>query len=60
MKFLAPVRSGDTVRALVTVREVEHEKRRVTLDTVCQVGGKDVLVGEARLLVPARESLEAA
>jgi 3-hydroxybutyryl-CoA dehydratase len=60
MKFLAPVRSGDTVRALVTVREVEHEKRRITLDTVCQVGGKDVLVGEARLLVPARESLEAA
>ncbi len=60
MKFLAPVRAGDTVRAVVTVREVERDKRRVTLDTVCQVGGKDVLVGEARLLVPARESLEAA
>ena len=60
MKFLAPVRAGETVRAVVTVREIARDKRRITMDTVCQVGGKDVLVGEARLLVPARESLEAA
>ncbi len=60
MKFLAPVRAGETVRAVVTVREIERDKRRITMDTVCQVGGKDVLVGEARLLVPARENLEAA
>ncbi len=60
MKFLVPVRAGETVRAHVTVREIERDKRRVTMDTVCRVGGKDVLVGEARLLVPAHEGLEAA
>ena len=56
MKFLAPVRAGETVRAVVTVKEIEAEKRRVTMETVCRVGGKDVLVGEAKLLIPARDS----
>jgi 3-hydroxybutyryl-CoA dehydratase len=56
MKFLAPVRAGETVRAVVTVMEIESEKRRVTMETVCKVGGKNILVGEAKLLVPARES----
>lgn len=60
MKFLAPVRAGETVRATVTVREVDREKRRVVMDTVCQVTGKDVLVGEAKLLIPARETQAAA
>lgn len=60
MKFLAPVRSGETVRAIVTVREIDREKRRVTMDTVCQVCGKDVLTGEAKLLIPAREAQAAA
>jgi 3-hydroxybutyryl-CoA dehydratase len=60
MRFLAPVRAGETVRAVVTVREIEHEKRRITMDTVCKVSGKDVLVGEAKLLVPAREAQVAA
>jgi 3-hydroxybutyryl-CoA dehydratase len=60
MKFLAPVRAGETVRAVVTVKEIEHEKRRVTMETVCKVSGKDVLVGEAKLLIPARESQAAA
>jgi 3-hydroxybutyryl-CoA dehydratase len=54
MKFLAPVRAGDTVRAIVTVTHVEPEKKRVTLQTVCRVGDKDVLVGEAVLMVPRR------
>ncbi len=60
MRFLAPVRAGETVRAVVTVREIEHEKRRITMDTVCKVSGKDVLVGEAKLLIPAREAKAAA
>ena len=54
MKFLAPVRAGETVRAVVTVKEIEQEKRRVTLDTVCRVGGRDVMIGEAKLVIPAR------
>jgi 3-hydroxybutyryl-CoA dehydratase len=56
MKFLAPVRAGETVRAVVTVMEIESEKRRVTMETVCKVGGNNILVGEAKLLIPARET----
>ena len=33
LRFMAPVRPGDTVRAEVTVREIDHHKRRVTLET---------------------------
>ncbi len=60
MKFLAPVRAGETVRAVVTVKEIEAEKRRVTMDTVCRVGGHDVLIGEAKLVIPARAAQAAA
>ncbi|MEC9432360.1 MAG: MaoC family dehydratase [Pseudomonadota bacterium] len=53
MKFLAPVRPGDTVEARVTVREIEHAKRRVTLDCACRVGDRVVLKGEALVLAPS-------
>ncbi|MCP5419723.1 MAG: MaoC family dehydratase [Gammaproteobacteria bacterium] len=54
LKFKAPVRSGDTVTATATVTDVNVEKRRVTLDTVCTVKGKTVLEGEATLMVDSR------
>ena len=53
LKFLGPVRPGDTVEARVTVREIDHGKRRVTLDCVCTVGEKVVLKGEALVLAPS-------
>jgi 3-hydroxybutyryl-CoA dehydratase len=53
LKFLAPVRPGDRVRAEVTVTAVDHARRRVTLDTVCTVEGKPVLKGEALVLAPS-------
>jgi 3-hydroxybutyryl-CoA dehydratase len=59
MRFLAPVRAGETVRAIVTVKEVELDRRRVTLETVCRVNDKDVLTGEAILMVPRRPRIEA-
>ena len=40
LTFLAPVRPGDTVRAEVTVLDIDHAKRRVTLKTECLVDGK--------------------
>ena len=52
--FKAPVRSGDTVRARVTITEINREHRRVKLDTVCMVGGTVVVVGDAEVLVPPR------
>lgn len=53
LKFLAPVRPGDTVRAEVTVTEIDHARRRVQLATKCVVAGKPVLVGEATVLAPS-------
>ena len=59
MKFLAPVRAGETVRATVTVTAVDRERKRVVLETICKVEGNDVLVGEAVLMVPRRPKIEA-
>lgn len=55
LRFKAPVRVGDTVVARVTVTELDPEKRRATFDTVCTVGGKGVMDGQAVLMIPARE-----
>lgn len=55
LKFLAPVRPGDMVRAEVEVIDIDIAKRRVTLDCRCLVDGKRVLVGEAKVLAPSRK-----
>lgn len=52
LKFKAPVRPGDTVTAIVTVKSLDAEKNRVVLDTICQVAGKTVLEGEATVMAP--------
>ena len=54
LKFKALVRSGDTVTATVTVREVNVPKNRVVLDTVCTVAGKVVIEGECQMMPPVR------
>lgn len=54
LRFKAPVRPGDTVRATITVKEVLAEKRRVVLDTVCTVAGKTVIDGEAVVMPTSR------
>lgn len=54
LRFKAPVRIGDTVTATATVKEVNQERRRVILETVCTVKGKMVLDGEAVLMVSSR------
>jgi 3-hydroxybutyryl-CoA dehydratase len=53
LKFLAPVRPGDTVRAEVEVIDIDYAKRRVKLDCRCMVDGKKVLIGEAVVLAPS-------
>ena len=48
LKFLAPVRIGDTITASVEVIAVREEKRIVTLRTDCtNQNGAVVLTGEA-------------
>lgn len=55
LKFKAPVRIGDTVRATVTVREVIAGKRRCVLDAVCTVNGKTVIEGESTMYCTTAE-----
>ncbi len=55
LKFLAPVRPGDMVEAIVTVAEIDNAKRRVTLNTHCEIDGKKVLKGDAVVLAPSRK-----
>ncbi|MGY5879651.1 MAG: hypothetical protein RTV31_05345 [Candidatus Thorarchaeota archaeon] len=48
MRFLGPVRIGDTITARVEVVNLNDEKERVTLKTTCtNHKGKLVLDGEA-------------
>ena len=60
LRFRAPVRPGETVTAKVTVKEVVSEKGRVVLDTVCSVGDKVVIDGEATVMATSRKKREAA
>lgn len=54
LRFKAPVRPGDTVHAIVTIKELLPEKRRVSLSTVCTVGGKVVIDGDALVMPTTR------
>ena len=55
LRFMAPVRPGDTVDTHVTVTAIDHAKRRVTLETHCAVGTTVVLKGEALVMAPSRK-----
>jgi len=54
LRFRGPVKPGQTVTATVTVVELNAEKKRATLTTVCTVAGKPVIEGEALVMVPSR------
>ncbi len=60
LRFLAPVRPGDTVHSQITITDVNAEKKRVYAHTVCRVGDTSVVEGEATLFVPNRSKTEAA
>ncbi|MDE3059426.1 MAG: MaoC family dehydratase [Pseudomonadota bacterium] len=55
LKFLAPVRVGDTVYAVGKIKELQPEKHRVLMDTKCYVRDTVVIDGEALIKVPSRE-----
>ncbi len=54
LRFLAPVRIGDTVDASVEIVELSEKGRRGKLKCECRVGDTVVLEGEAEVRVPAR------
>ena len=56
LRFRAPVMIGDEITASATVIEVDAERRRITLETVCKVGDTVVVDGEAKLMVSRRKA----
>jgi len=54
LRFLAPVKIGDTVEARVEVVELVAERQRARLSCQCRVGGTVVLEGEAVVKIPRR------
>ena len=56
LKFLAPVRVGDTVYAVVTLKELFPEKHRALFYTRCYVKDTMVIDGEALIKVPSKVS----
>ena len=60
LRFKAAVKAGDTVTARVTVREINSEKARVVFDTVCSVGDRVVIEGDAMLMVNRKAAQNAA
>lgn len=58
LKFLKPVKSGDSISARVEVIEVNREKNRIRLRTVCtNQRAEDVLTGEA-VVMPSRTPID--
>ncbi len=52
LSFRRPVRIGDTVTASAQVSEKIAKGNRVVLTVKCEVGGKPVVKGVARVMVP--------
>jgi 3-hydroxybutyryl-CoA dehydratase len=56
VNFLAPVYIGDTITAWVEVTELDGDKNRATLKTVCEnQDGKAVIEGQALLSPPKKK-----
>jgi len=60
LRFMAPVRIGDTVTTTVEVMDINHEKKRVAFKSRCRVGRTVVIDGDATILVPSRAAEQAA
>ena len=54
LRWNAPVRAGDSVLARVTIEDIDHDKQRLRLSTICTVGEEVVIEGEALVKVPSR------
>jgi 3-hydroxybutyryl-CoA dehydratase len=53
IQFKGPVRIGDTVVTICTVKEI-RERREVVMECRCDVNGKSVVEGEALVLAPKK------
>jgi len=58
LRFLKPVKAGDAISARVEVVDVQREKNRIRLRTVCtNQRAEDVLTGEA-VVMPSRTRID--
>ena len=55
LRFLAPVKIGDTVDAIVEVTDLNEQRQRAQLLCKCKVDDTVVLEGEAVVKVPRRD-----
>ena len=55
LKFLAPVFIDDLVIVKVTVKEIDHEKKKVKLQTECFKNEKKIISGEAIVHVNSKK-----
>lgn len=56
LNFKRPVRIGDALTVKVQVQAIDQAAGRVTLSTVCSLGRRAAVDGEAQVLVPRRTS----
>ncbi len=54
LRFLAPVRIGDTVSTFARLTALDLVKKRAQFHCRCEVAGKTVVEGEAMVFVPSR------
>jgi 3-hydroxybutyryl-CoA dehydratase len=59
LRFVAPVRIGDTVDVMIEIVELVERGRRAKLKCECRVGEKLVLEGEAEVKIPGRPATSA-
>lgn len=60
VRFLRPVKPGDTVETIAEVTAVDEKTGHVALSTWCEVEGRRVLEGEAVLIAPRKRRYRAA
>lgn len=58
LKFIAPVRAGDTAQARAIITDIVPEKKRIVMRTTVHVGGTTVVTGEAQMMVRSRAEEE--
>jgi len=54
VRFKGPVRIGDTVTAICTVKEINRQRNRVIFDCACKVGNTVAVECETQVMVPSR------
>ncbi|MGA0593867.1 bifunctional enoyl-CoA hydratase/phosphate acetyltransferase [Enterovirga sp. CN4-39] len=56
LKFVHPIRVGDTIKASVTVRSKDEARSRLVLDCRCEnQAGEAVILGEAEVIAPTKK-----